>query len=457
VPGIASVLLIRFLRTSTFRLTALYAAVFGASVLAILAFIYWSTAQSIERQTEEAILDEIEILQQRFQSGGTRALINAISDRAAPEALGNGVYLLTTADHRRLAGNLKQWPASAPRTDPWLFFHPNSGEIAALGRIFDLPDGLSLLVGRRIAELERFHEVMLEAMLWALVGTLALGIGGGLAVSRHTLHRIDAINLDAARVMRGDMAHRMATDGSGDEFDRLVHTLNEMLTQIEQLMTGIRTVANNIAHDLRSPLTRMRGELERAVGHGGAAEDLRDTCAQVMAEADNLLVTFNAMLSIAEAEAGMAVAEMCPVDLTAIAEDIADLYGPVAEDQGLTLEAAAVPGVVVAGNRELLFQALTNLVDNAIKYTPPPGRVRIEVEALGAVVELRVVDSGFGIPAEERENVRQRFIRLDESRSTPGNGLGLSLVSAIARLHRAQLVLCDAEPRGLSAILRFPV
>ena len=449
--------LIRFLRTSTFRLTALYAAVFGASVLAILAFIYWSTAQSIERQTEEAILDEIEILQQHFQAGGTRALINAIADRAAPEALGNGVYLLTTADHRRLAGNLKQWPSSAPRADPWLFFHPNSGEIAALGRIFDLPDGLSLLVGRRIAELERFHEVMLEAMLWALVGTLALGIGGGLAVSRHTLHRIDSINLDAARVMRGDMAHRMATDGSGDEFDRLVHTLNEMLTQIEQLMTGIRTVANNIAHDLRSPLTRMRGDLERAVGHGGTAEDLRDTCAQVMAEADNLLVTFTAMLSIAEAEAGMAVAEMCPVDLTAIAEDIADLYGPVAEDQGLTLEAAAGPGIVVAGNRELLFQALTNLVDNAIKYTPSPGRVRIEVEAVGTVVELRVVDSGFGIPAEERENVRQRFIRLDESRSTPGNGLGLSLVSAIARLHRAQLVLCDAEPRGLSAILRFPV
>lgn len=452
--------LIRFLRTSTFRLTALYAGVFGASVLAILAFIYWSTAQSIERQTEEAILDEIEILHQRFQGGGVRALVKAISERSLPEALGNGVYLLVNSDHNRLAGNLKQWPNGDGLADPWLFFQPNSspdgGDAAALGRVFTLPGGLSLLVGRRIAELERFHEVMLEAMLWACGGTLLLGIGGGLAVSRHTLHRIDAINRDAAWVMRGDMAHRMATDGSGDEFDRLAHTLNEMLTQIEQLMTGVRTVANNIAHDLRSPLTRMRGELERAVDYGGSAEELRDTCARVMAEADALLVTFNALLSIAEAEAGMAVTEMRPVDLTMMAEDIVDLYGPVAEDKGLSLEVSAAPGVVVAGNRELLFQALTNLVDNAIKYTPAPGCVSVEAASLGPMIELRVIDSGPGIPVEERDNVRQRFTRLDESRSTPGNGLGLSLVSAIARLHRAQLILGDSSPHGLSATLRFP-
>jgi signal transduction histidine kinase len=215
-------------------------------------------------------------------------------------------------------------------------------------------------------------------------------------------------------------------------------------------------VANNIAHDLRSPLTRMRGELERTVAHGTDIEDFRDACAQVMSEADGLLVTFNALLSTAAAAAGMAVTEMRMVDLALMAEDIADLYGPVAEDGGLTLSVAASPGMVVAGNRELLFQALTNLVDNALKYTRPPGQVRIEVAAVGKTVELRVVDTGPGIPPEERENVTQRFARLDKSRSTPGNGLGLSLVAAITRLHGAQLVLCDNVPHGLAAVIRFP-
>lgn len=449
--------LIRFLRTSTFRLTALYAGVFGASVLAILAFIYWTTAQSIEHQTEEAILDEIEALEQRFDTGGLPALTRTLVERSSAEALGSGVYLLVGAEGNRLAGTLRRWP-TRPQLgkDGWMRFQPEDGQAAALARDVALPGGLALLVGRRVTELERFDEVMLEALVWALGGTLLLGVGGGLAVSRHTLHRIDAINRDAARVMRGDIAHRMATDGSGDEFDRLVHTLNDMLTQIERLMTGVRTVTNSIAHDLRSPLTRMRGALERAVAHGGSADMLRDVCAQVMAEADGLLVTFNALLSIAEAEAGMALTDLLPVDLCGMAEDLAELYGPVAEDKGLTLEVAAEPPVIVAANRELLFQALTNLVDNAIKYSVPPGVVRIEAEVLADCTEVRVVDSGPGIPEGERDYVKQRFTRLDKSRSSPGNGLGLSLVAAIARLHRADLVLDGNQPQGLRAVLRLP-
>jgi signal transduction histidine kinase len=249
----------------------------------------------------------------------------------------------------------------------------------------------------------------------------------------------------------------MSTTGSGDEFDRLAATLNAMLDQIEHLMTGIRTVSNNVAHDLRSPLTRMRAQLETAVDQAQTVESLRETCTSVLAEADGLLATFNALLSIAEAESGVRLKDAAPVNLGALATDAVELYEPLAEDRQLSLTASATEGASVLGNRELVFQALSNLLDNALKYTPPGGRVHVSVlpptADHGPVLEVR--DSGPGIPPEDRNRVTERFVRLDASRSTPGNGLGLALVSAIARSHGAGLELEDAAP-GLAARLVFP-
>ncbi|SOE00125.1 sensor histidine kinase [Caenispirillum bisanense] len=445
----------RFLRTSAFRLTLAYTAVFGLSVLLLLGAIYWATAQNIGRAIDDTIASEIDALAQHYRTAGLAGLVRAIEGRTGPHNVNGGLYLLTDPGFRRIAGNVTAWPANADEVGSWVVFPlAGDGTEAAYGRAraFKLQGGFNLLVGRDTRALDRFQNLMAEAMTWALAGTLVLGLGGGLLVSRRVLARIDGLNRGAETIMRGDVTHRMQTNGSGDEFDRLAHTLNQMLDQIERLMTGIRTVTNNVAHDLRSPLTRIRSQLEQAVARGGSAEDLREAAAQAMAEADGLLATFNALLSIAEAEAGVAVADPVTVDLGALVEDVADLYGPVAEEKGLVMTAAAVqPGLTVQGSRELLFQALGNLVDNAIKYTPAGGTIHVEAAPGPALV---VRDCGPGIPEADRARVTDRFVRLDASRTTPGNGLGLSLVAAIVRMHRARLDFADAAP-GLRASIVF--
>lgn len=449
----------RFLRTSAFRLTLAYVGLFGVSVLLVLAFITWSTAQSISRQVDDAISAEIDALIQRYRLGGLDGLIERIDDRMGPRNVNGGLYLVTDAEYRPLAGNVAAWPAAADTQGRWLTFPLGDAEAArGRARAADLEGGHHLLVGRDTRALDHFQTLMVEAMAWAFVGTLLLGGGGGYVLSRRTLGRIDGITRGAERIMRGDMAHRMPRAGSGDEYDRLVDTLNAMLDQIAALMDGVRMVADNVAHDLRSPLTRLRADLERAVLAGGSAEDLRTVCEHAMADADALLATFKALLSIAEAEAGVGLSEVDAVDPAALIDDVIDLYGPVAEDAGLTLEAPALRrDVIVPGSRELLFQALSNLIDNAIKYTPPPGRVTIGLEnAPAGAVDLVVSDSGPGIPEAERGRVLDRFVRLDAARSTPGNGLGLSLVAAIARKHRGALLLDGGAAPGLRARLRLP-
>jgi len=447
----------RFLRTSAFRLTLAYGGLFGLSILVLLGFIYWNTSQSISRTIDETIGAEIDALTQHYRLEGVSGLIAAIDQRTDRGPLNGGLYLLTGADGRRLAGNLDLAAATAARRDDRLTLPLTAADgTPAEGRArrVDLAGGLTLLVGRDTRALAHFQLLMAEAMAWAFFGALLLGTGGGLLLSRRVLARIDGITRGAERIMRGDLSHRMRLDGSSDEFDRLAATLNAMLDEIERLMTGIRTVTNNIAHDLRSPLTRMRTQLERTIASGDA-DDLREAGLHAMAEADSLLATFNALLSIAEAEAGIPVADAKPVDVAHLIEDVVDLYGPLAEDKGLEITAACPPGVTVHGSRELLFQALSNLIDNAIKYTPAPGAITVRADATGATVDLSVSDTGPGIPAADRTRVLDRFVRLDTSRSTPGNGLGLSLVKAIARMHRAGLRLEDAAP-GLRVVIALP-
>ncbi|MGE5548491.1 MAG: sensor histidine kinase [Solirubrobacterales bacterium] len=444
-----------FFRASAFRLTLLYVGLFGASVLALLLLIYWSTSQALLSHIDETIADETEMLLQARQTEGLDGLIDAVRELTDPARPGRGVYAIVDPDGKPLAGNIEHLPPEA-RAPGWhtLLVTMDEDQHKLRARVDAFPSGRTLLVGHLQDDLDDFQTLMAEAMAWALFATVLLGAGGGYLLGRKVLDRIDAIAEGAEAIRTGHLAHRMPLMGSGDEFDRLSATLNAMLDQIDQLMSGVQTVTNNIAHDLRSPLTRIRSDLERAVVRGGSVEELKGVCESALAEADGLLVTFNALLSIAEAEAGMGVINPALVDVGALVQDVGELYGVLAADRGLDLTARPAVGLQVHGNRELLFQALSNLVDNAIKYTPAPGRIEVAVEADTQGISLTVADTGPGIPAADRERVLQRFTRLDQSRTTPGNGLGLSLVAAIVRLHGASLELGDNHP-GLVVAIRF--
>jgi signal transduction histidine kinase len=284
---------------------------------------------------------------------------------------------------------------------------------------------------------------------------LLLGLSGGALMSRNMLARLESINRTSAEIIDGDLSRRVPVGTAHDEFDALAENLNAMLDRIERLMKGVREVTDSVAHDLRTPLTRLRNRLETTLRHSDPAGTQTPEIEAAVAETDQLITTFNALLLIAEADAGVARGEMGPIDLAPIVEDIAELYGPLAEEKEVTLRIAPAGATRIDGNRSLISQALANLVDNAIKYTPSGGVVTVTASETPGGVELRVADSGPGIPEAERARVVERFVRLDASRSAPGTGLGLSLVAAVARLHEARLLLEDNKP-GLRAVIRFP-
>jgi signal transduction histidine kinase len=450
-----------FLATSTFRLALLYAVLFGLSVLVLLGVFYWAADRALERQTSQAIEAEIQALAERYRSAGFGGLTQAIVERAARPRLGDMLYLLATPDGRALAGNMTQWPDQVRREDGWLRFaierRWQTGETErseARARSFELPQGLLLLVGRDNRERLSLRRLMLESLAWSMAGIVLLGIGGGLLLSRRVLSRIDAVARVAEEIRQGAVSSRVALSGTGDEFDRLAETLNRMLDEIERLVGSIRGVTVNIAHDLKSPLARLRGRLEMALRADAPPSERRGAIEQAIEEADGLIATFNALLSIAEAQSGRSPAEMGELDLAALVADAGDLYEPLAEERGLKLETEGERGVAIRGNRQLLFQALANLIDNALKYAPAGGAVRVSARQATEGPELCVADRGPGIPERDRARVVEPFVRLDQSRGTPGSGLGLSLVDAIARLHGAVLKLEDNEP-GLKARLVF--
>ncbi|MDF2764354.1 MAG: two-component sensor histidine kinase [Rhodospirillales bacterium] len=450
-----------FLATSTFRLALLYAVLFGASVLVLLGVFYWGAERALQRQTSQAIEAEIQALQERYRSAGVGGLTQAIVERAQRPRLSDMLYLLATPNGQALAGNMTAWPEQVRREDGWLLFaierRWQTGETErseARARSFELPQGLLLLVGRDNRERVSLRRFMLEALAWSMAAIVLLGIAGGLLLSRRVLSRIDAVARVAEEIRRGDVSSRVALSGTGDEFDRLAETLNRMLDEIERLVASIRGVTVNIAHDLKSPLARLRGRLEMTLRADAPPAERSAAIEQAIEEADGLIATFNALLSIAEAQSGRSNAEMAELDLAALVEDASDLYEPLAEEREVRLEIRAQPGACVTGNRQLLFQALANLIDNALKYAPSGGTVRVWAARSGDGPELGVADQGPGIPEVDRGRVLEPFVRLDQSRGTPGSGLGLSLVDAIARLHGAVLRLEDNGP-GLTARLVF--
>jgi len=405
-------------------------------------------------------------LSEQYGQGGLRRLVIVVDVRSRRP--GSSLYLVTTPSGEGLAGNVGSLEPGVLDRPGWLEtnYHrlesPERTEHRALVRVVQLPGGFHLLVGRDLEERERLFAIVVNAGQWSLALVIVLGLIGGFFVSRRVLSRIDAMTGTAQTIMAGDLSGRLPVAGTGDELDRLADNVNAMLERIEALMRGLKEVSDNIAHDLKTPLTRLRNRCEQALRSAMGETSYRAALESTIAESDDLIRTFDALLMIARAESGQARDNMTEFDASEIARDVGDLYEPVADEKGIALKIDAPAAAPVRGNRELVSQALANLIDNAIKYAGPSGKVNgIPAEIVvragndGERITLSVADRGPGIPDADRGRVVERFVRLEQSRSEPGSGLGLSLASAVARLHGGELKLEDNHP-GLRTTIALP-
>lgn len=453
----------KLFRTTTFRLALVFMALFGTAASGAIGYIYWHTNILLARQLEQTIQAEVQGLAEQYRSGGMSNLARTIANRSLTP--GNSLYLVTDGTGQRITGNLASvseelWN-SVGRVE---FVYDRPGQNGtearlALVSVFRLQGGFRLIVGRDIEDLRIFERVVRTTFFLSLGFMALVGLGGGWLVSRSLLARIDAVTATSRTIMTGDLSGRLPVDGSGDELDRLSQNLNTMLERIEQLMEGMREVSDNIAHDLKTPLNRLRNRAESALREQGGTKTYRVALERTIDEADDLIKTFNGLLSIARLEAGAAGEAREEIDVGELIRDVVELYEPAAEDKGLSLTAHTPEGAYLTADRQLIGQALANLIDNAINYAGDDGRGGgISISAVRSVdgIEITVADQGPGIPEKDRKRVLNRFVRLEESRSRPGSGLGLSLVAAVARLHGGQVRLEDNDP-GLRAVLSLPL
>lgn len=444
---------------------AVYLAVFLAFAATLVAYLGWHTQVLLFSQVQETLDAEIAALSDIYSRGGIRRLAAVVDWRSRQP--GSNIYLLTTFQGETLAGNIAELPGSHLSAEGWADIRyrrmeeADGRELRAMARAFVLPGGFRLVIGRDLEEREKVHAVLARPMRWALAVVLILGITGGAFVTTRVLRRVDAIGASAKAIMDGNLSERLPVAGTGDEFDRLGSSLNAMLERIEGLMRGLKEVSDNIAHDLKTPLTRLRNRAEEALRTARTEDDWRAALEDTIAEADGLIGTFNALLMIARAEAGRVDGEMTDLDAAEVVQTVGELYEPVAEEKAVTLIVDAPEPVPLSGSRELIGQALANLVDNALKYGLPQDgeagerEITIAVRNDGDVVVLTVADRGPGIDADDRERAVERFVRLESSRSRPGSGLGLSLAAAVARLHGGILALADNSP-GLKVVILLP-
>ena len=455
---------LRLVRTQAFRIVLVYVLLFAFSVSALLFFTYWNTRRTLDAQSDQIMEAEITGLNEQYQRLGIRGLAESVVSRS--QHPGNALYILSDGAHNILAGNLDAWPSIT--SDPGNFvefgYERSVNGLTearrARGRLFPLrtPAGtFYLLVAEDVHDRDLTQRMFTTTLPWTVVLILVFGLLGGGLMSRNMLRRLDSINRTSSEIVVGNLTLRVPVSEAQDEFDVLAENLNRMLDRIERLMKGLREVTDSVAHDLRTPLNRLRQRLEQSQGRLQAAGSDTSEIERAIAETDQLIATFNALLLIAETDAGTARGTMLLLDLGSVATDVSELYEPLAEEKNLTLRLVQPlgGGAIIEGNRSLVSQALANLVDNAIKYTSPGGRVTVRTLQDETGVSLSVADSGPGIPAGERPRVVERFVRLEASRNSPGTGLGLSLVAAVAHFHNAELVLDDNAP-GLKATLRFP-
>lgn len=456
------------LSTTAVRLSALYLGLFAVCAVALV-FYVTAISEGMQRdRTQSAIANELRIVAGAYRGGGVAGLVRIIERRSRQP--GANLYAIASPTGELIAGNIASLQPGVLDAEGWSavsFRYERIGEQTdeshrALAQVVFLPNGMRLMVGRDIGEREQVRGLVRQALVMALaimfVGALAIWF----FVGRRALRRIDHMSEASKKILAGDLSQRLPVNGSGDEFDRLSLSLNIMLGRIERLNEGLRQVSDNIAHDLKTPLTRLRNRAEAALADGSPAAQ-HDALEEMIADSDQLIRTFNALLMISRVEAGSSTAQMSDVDLSGLAQDATELYEPVAEEEGIRLTPQIAPGIKIRGNRELLAQALSNLIDNAVKYVGdvPTPEITVTLSRSGDQVRLAVADNGPGVPANRRDDVVKRFVRLDESRSKPGTGLGLSLVQAVAALHGGQLLLDDASPQardkpGLAAIMALP-
>lgn len=455
----------RLFRTTVFKISLAYLAISAVGAGLVLGAVGWNMSHVIEDQITRTIETNITGLSEQYVQGGIRRLVNIIQRRTRRP--GAGLYLVTTPAGEPIAGNIVNLP-------PDILAHPGLVEMAyqpqgdtggkhrALARIFILDGGFRLLVGHDLEEGERLRAILGDALLTSLVWLVVIGTLGGLWVARRVLNRVDAINANARAIVAGDLSGRLLLAGTGDELDRLVQNFNDMLERISILLAGLKEVSDNIAHDLKTPLTRLRGGVEQALRTGKSPEDYRGALENALEESDRLIQIFDALLSIARAEAGAGREGMTDFDAGSVARDVGELYEPVAEERGVALSISAEAGLTLHGSRELVGQALANLVDNALKHgslgaagQAATGGVEVSARRKSGAIEFTVADHGPGIPETDRSRVLGRFVRLENARSRPGSGLGLSLAAAVARLHNGSLRMEDNKP-GLRVVIRLP-
>ena len=453
----------RLLRTTALRTALIYACVFSLVAASGLAFLYWSTARHIESQTDARLRLESSVLLNIYQNQSLPALLETIRRRTREDGRGIFFYVLWGPNRQRVAGHPSEWPDGLGTQRTYATLHlgdvfqvqgPNTDDLVRV-MVTNLPNGYRLMVGRDLHDEQMLLDHTFSVSLGVIGVIFSLALLGSLILGHFTLRRIDAVSRTAGEIMAGDLSQRIPLSGRDNEFDELGRKLNAMLTRIEQLMGGMRQVTDNVAHDLRKPLNRLRNRLEVTLLEARNEDEYRAVMEQSIVDADEMLKTFNALLSIAQAEAGVKRNDWGRVELASLVEDMADLYGAVAEEKGIAFDSTTPPDVYIQGNRRLLAQALGNLLDNAVKYTPAGGHITLSVAGDERAVTLVVSDTGPGIPEADRQRVLERFVRLDSARSQPGSGLGLSLVRAVAKLHIATLDLSDNGP-GLRVTLRFP-
>jgi signal transduction histidine kinase len=464
----------KLVRTTAFRLTLAYLLLFALFAASLLGYFAWNTRRMINEQITATVNAETAEIGDIFGRRGLHGLVLTIENRALRP--GSNLYLVTTPAGQAIAGNVGSLARGVIATTGWSetlyrrLDDQDNVDHRALVRVSELSNGFRLLIGRDLEERRRLFNIVVKAAQWSTLVVVVLGLSGGVFVARRVLRRIDAITGTTQRIMAGDLSGRLPVGRSGDELDRLAGNLNAMLERIEALMMGLKEVSDNIAHDLKTPLTRLRNRAEEALARSGSEAEYRNALERTIEESDSLIRTFNALLMIARAESGQARGNMAEFDAAQVANGIHELYEPLAEDDGLRLRVKTAP-TPVYGNRELISQALANLVENAIKYgRPSPAlqplsadavipdnmqEVLIEARRDGDQVCLSVTDHGPGIPEPDRKHALERFVRLEASRTQPGSGLGLSLASAVATLHGGELRLGDANP-GLTATLIIP-
>ncbi|MFT4630428.1 MAG: signal transduction histidine kinase [Arenicella sp.] len=441
-------------KSSAFRITLIYVLLFSLSVSIILGFVYWSTVVYKTQQTDDDINAEIKDLATIYASRGYPGLLKVLSERVERQRPGDAtLYLLADDQFQPLVYNINRWPAVINQgNDGWLDFKlddtldEKSKSFNARARTFEVEGRFNLLVGQTMKDLATLNALVGRALIWGLMLTIALGLIGGIMMRQTLRSRLGSINQTSRKIMVGDLRKRIATRGTGDEFDELAGNLNSMLDRIEHGMDGVRRVSDNIAHDLKTPLARMRNRVEELKFRVAGNAEEEAAVDQIIHEADGLLATFNALLRIARIEYSEQRKSFSPVDVNSILYDLQELYEPLIEEKGQSLEVEIDKPMVIQADRDMLFQVFANLLDNAIKYTPEGGQIAIKSYQEGRAWHIEIADNGPGIPESEYDNVTQRFYRLDQSRTTPGSGLGLALVHAVLKLHKLQLSFVDNDP-----------